>query len=364
MARRLGPAPIGPLVVAYHLVKVAGLVINLVAFPTLAPGRDRPNRPRTSLLVPARDEADRIAPVLTGLLAQPADEVLVLDDESADGTADVVRSFARRDGRLRLLPGIPRPEGWVGKTWACHQLAAAARGDLLVFADADVILAAGALDAIWTELEAQRADVLSVFPRQETVTWGERLLVPVVDETLLGFLPHPLLDAPVPAAAAANGQLMAFRRAAYDRTGGHRSVAGAIVEDLALARRTRRLGLKLGLALGGDLVSARMYDGYRAAVRGFGKSLRAAHGGSTLLLVAGAAWRLAAHTLPWLRWRGDPSWRAAAALGALERLLVNAKTGRAAYAEAALVPVTAPAALPVYALALRRTVRWKRRVYR
>ncbi|HEU5473315.1 MAG TPA: glycosyltransferase family 2 protein [Actinophytocola sp.] len=347
-------------VLAYHAVKTAGVVINLVAFPTLRPGGVPSTR--TSVLVPARDEADRLHRTLPGLLAQPAEEILVLDDGSRDGTAAIVTSFADREPRLRLLTGTPPPAGWTGKSWACHQLAAAATGDLLVFCDADVTLRPGALAAVEQQITAQRADVFSVFPRQETRTLGERLLVPLVDETLLGFLPHPLLAAPVPAAAAANGQLLAFRRTAYHRLGGHAAVAGALVEDLALARRTRAQGLRLGLALGGELVTARMYPGYPAAVAGFGKSLRAAHGGSAALLMAGAAARLAVYCLPWLYWR-HRAWRWAILLGLAERLLVNAKCGRRAYLEAALVPVGAAAALPVYLVALRRTARWKGRDY-
>jgi len=355
-------AVLSGLVLAFHAVKVAGLVSNLRAFPTLGAGDRAGGRPRTSILVPARDEAARLPKSLPGLLRQPAEEILILDDASTDGTAGVVAGFA--DPRLRLLRGSPAPAGWIGKNWACHQLAAAATGDLLLFCDADVLLRPGALEAVWAQVHRLRADVFSVFPRQLTGSLGERLLVPLIDENLLAFLPHRLLDAPVPAAAAANGQLLAFRRPAYESIGGHRAVADRIVEDLALARRSRRLGLKLGLALGGDLVATRMYDGYHSAVRGLGKSLRAAHGGRDPLLVASYAWNLTAYTVPWLRWRRGRAWRWAAVLGLVERILVNAKTGRGAYAELVLVPVTAPAALPVFALALRRTARWKGRTYR
>ena len=355
-------AALGALVAAFHAVKVAGLVSNAYAFPVLRAGDRAPDRPRTSLLVPARDEERRLPRALPGLLAQPAEEILVLDDGSTDATAAVLARYD--DPRLRVLAGADRPASWVGKNWACHQLAEAATGELLVFCDADVVLRPGALDALWTQARRQRADVFSVFPRQHAHSAGERLLVPLIDENLLAFLPHQLLDAPVPAAAVANGQLLAFRRAAYRRIGGHAAVAGQIVEDLALARRSRRLGLKLGLALGGDLVGVRMYDGYRATVAGLGKSMRAAHGGRDVLLAASAAWNLTAYTLPWLRLRHGRAWQVAAVLGLVERLLVNAKTGRGAYAEAALVPVTAPAALPVYAVALRRTARWKGREYR
>jgi glycosyltransferase involved in cell wall biosynthesis len=360
-------------VLAFHAVKLAGVLANLVMFPALrtqapAPagtrdGTRRTRRPDTSLLVPARDEAHRLPAALAGLLAQDVTEIVVLDDQSSDATAAVVRHAARADPRVRLVCGTPSPPGWTGKNWACHQLAMIARGDILLFCDADVLLAPGAVDACWAQMCAQHAAVFSVFPRQRTVTLGERLLVPLIDDVLLAFLPHHLLRLPVPSAATANGQLLVFRRSAYDALGGHAAVAGDITEDLALGRRTRRTGLRLGLALGGDLASARMYSGYRDCVRGFGKSLRAAHGGHDGALAMTAAWHLLAYTVPWLAWRRGGLWRAAAILGLAQRVLVNAKTGRGAPGEAALVPVTPLAALPVYALAFRRSARWKGRCY-
>jgi glycosyltransferase involved in cell wall biosynthesis len=353
-------------VIAFHAVKLAGLVANRFMFPVLSRPDPAPARSAgldVSLLVPARDEGRRLPAALPGLLAQDVAEIVVLDDQSSDDTAAVVRLAARADPRVRLVPGTPPPPGWTGKNWACHQLAAIARGDILLFCDADVLLAPGAVDACAAQMRAQHAEVFSVFPRQRTGTLGERLLVPLIDDVLLAFLPHCLLRLPVPSAATANGQLLMFRRGAYETLGGHAAVAGDINEDLALARRTRRAGLRLGLALGGDLVSARMYAGYRECVPGFGKSLRAAHGGHAAALALTAAWHLLAYTAPWLAWRRRPLWRAAAVLGLVQRLLVNAKTGRGAPGEAALVPVTPLAALPVYALALRRSARWKGRSY-
>jgi hypothetical protein len=351
------------MVTAFHVLKTGGIIVNLVTFPTLRLEPSGRGRPPTSILVPARDEAHRLPAALRGIRGQQAAEILVLDDDSADETASVVERAAAVDPRVRLVRGAPTPAGWTGKNWACHQLAAQARGELLVFCDADVALAPGALDALWCGMRAQHADVFSVFPRQRTVTIGERLLVPLIDEVLLAFLPHALLRLPVTAAATANGQLLAFRRAAYTALGGHACVAGELVEDVALARRTRGIGLTLGLALGGDLVGARMYRGYRESVRGFGKSLRAAHGASDLALASAVAWHVVAYTLPWLLARHAEAWRVIAALGLAQRMLVNLKTGRHALAEAALVPVTPLAALPAYALAFRRTARWKGRRY-
>jgi glycosyltransferase involved in cell wall biosynthesis len=355
-------ARLGNAVAAFHLVKTAGLLANLHAFPTL--GKGSSSAIQTSLLVPARNEAQNLPRTLLGLLKQPASEILVLDDQSEDDTADVVRHLAKSDSRLRLLEGSPPPQGWIGKNWACHQLAEQATGDLLTFIDTDVRWRPGALTAIWAQIAAQQADVFSVFPRQQAESIGERMLVPLIDEVLLAFLPHGLLDLPIPAAAVANGQVLAFTRDAYRAIGGHRAVADEIVEDLALAHLTRRRGLKLGLALGGDLISTRMYDGYAATVHGLGKSIRSAHSGSDPLLVASALAHLAAYTLPWLRLRHGRAWQLSAALSLAERVLTNAKTGRRSYAEAALVPFIAPAALPIYRLGLRRTASWKGRQYR
>ena len=349
-------------VVGFHAVKLAGVAANLVMFPALRP-QGHAGRPQTSLLVPARDEGRRLPAALAGLRAQDVTEIVVLDDQSSDNTAAVVRHAAEADPRVRLLRGTPLPPGWTGKNWACHQLAAAARGDVLLFCDADVMLAPGAVDACWAQMRAQRAEVFSVFPRQHTATLSERLLVPLIDDVLLAFLPHQLLRWPVPSAATANGQLLMFRRGAYDVLGGHAAVAGDLNEDLALARRARRAALRLGLALGGDLVGARMYSGYRESVRGFGKSLRAAHGGHDGALALTAAWHLLAYTVPWLVWGCGRAWRTSAVLGLAQRILVNLKTGRGAPGEAALVPVTPLAALPVYVLAFRRNARWKGRCY-
>lgn len=349
-------------------LKCAVVAANLAVFPVLRPvAREAVPAGRVSLLVPARDEEDNLARSLPGLLAQPADEILVLDDGSRDATAEVVRKAADTDPRVRLLTGQPLPDGWMGKAWACHQLGREASGDVLVFCDADVRLVPGALSAVLAEAERQRADVFSVFPRQRTGTPGERLLVPLIDDVLLSFLPHRLLDAPVPLAATANGQLLCFRRAAYDLLGGHASVRSAVVEDVRFAVRTRQAGLKLGLALGGDLVGARMYEGFDAAVDGFAKNVLAAHGGSRPLLAASAAWHLLAYTAPWLRMRAHGAgrsrraWAVAAGLALAERVAVNAKTGRGDYWEAALMPVTPLAALPVCVRAMRRTRVWKGR---
>ena len=130
------------------------------------------------------------------------------------------------------------------------------------------------------ELDATEGGLLTVWPRQVCGTWGERLVVPLVDLLLLANLPHPLVRAlPFASLAGANGQLMAWRREAYDRVGGHAALPAQVLEDVRLAQRAKRLGVALTLRLGGPWVATRMYRGWRDVVAGFGKNALAAAGG-------------------------------------------------------------------------------------
>jgi hypothetical protein len=347
-------------VTGFLALKLLTLTINLVTFPVLRRPAGRRSR-SVALLVPMRNEEHRLAETLPGILAQEVDELVLLDDCSTDATPELARGLA--SGSLaRVESGEPTPSGWAGKTWACHQLADRAASDVLVFCDADVALAPGAVDAVLAELERQDADLLSVFPRQRTGSLGEHLLVPLVDDVLLCFLPFPLLGLDVPSAATANGSVMAFTRSSYERLGGFGAVRGEVVEDVAMARHVRRRGLRLGLVLGGDLVGTRMYTGYAHSVDGLGRGLLPVVG-SRLALVAGEAWHLAAYTLPALAVWHRPGWALPLALGAAERLAVEAKTGRRRWHQALLPPLSPVAALPVLARALRRSQEWKGRSY-
>lgn len=349
-------------VVGFLALKLANLLVNVITFPTLKPRRRRPF-PGVSLLVPVRDEADRLPSTLPGLLGQSADEVLFLDDGSTDGSAALLAAAVAGHPQARVLRGTERPPSWTGKTWACHQLAQAATGNLLIFCDADIELFPGALDSVRVEMRRQRADVFSVFPRQRTGTLGEHLLVPLIDDVLLCFLPFPLLDAPATSAATANGSLLAFDRRAYDRLGGFAAVRSEVVEDVAIARLTRRAGLRLGLGLGANLVQARMYDGWTELATGFSRGLRPMAGGSRARLLLVWAWHVVVYTLPVPLAFRRRKWALPIVLAVVERLTVEAKTGRRQWWQAALMPATAPAAWPVIRRALRPVQTWKGRDY-
>jgi cellulose synthase/poly-beta-1,6-N-acetylglucosamine synthase-like glycosyltransferase len=360
------------MVTAFLLLKLGVLAVNLRQFPVLGRGSAAEpragsvaagGRPSVSLLVPMRNEAARLAASVPAMLAQHADEIILLDDESTDGTGALARSLLAGDSRARVEDGFPAPAGWVGKSWACHQLAARASQSLLVFCDADVLLADGAIDTVISEMQAQQADVFSVFCRQLTASLGEHLITPLIDDVLLCFLPFGLLSADVPQAATASGALLVFTRPAYRRVGGFAAVRGELTEDVAIARRTRQAGLKLGLVLGGQQAATRMYRGYGEVLTGMSRGLLPVIGGSRVRLVLGAGWHLVVYTLPWALAPRRRGWLVPLALGAAERVLVEIKTERRTVWQALLTPLSPLAAAPIVARSLRRNQRWRGRVY-
>jgi len=279
-------------------------IVNAFAFPRLhAPVRPHADPPGVSVLIPARNEAATIGTTVDSLLAQtyPYFEIIVLYDHSEDETGAIVKQAAADDSRLCVRNGIPLPLGWVGKNWACHQLAAAARYDILIFTDADVAWHPAAITALVHALQQTQADLLTVWPTQITVTWGERLVVPLMALAILGYLPVWLAHyGPWPSAAAGSGQCMVFRRAAYAQCGGHQAVQNQIVEDTGLAQRIKAVGLRLRLADAAGLLHCRMYNGWSAVLNGYAKNILAGHGNSILFLLLSTLFHLVIFVVPWL----------------------------------------------------------------
>lgn len=234
-----------------------------------------------SILVPARNEAGRIGPCIRSLraLRGPVREILVLDDRSEDGTAEVVQEAAEGDTRVRVLEGQELPAVWTGKAWACHQLAQAAQGEWLLFTDADTRHAPDAVQAAVMVAEKERADLVSFWPEQELGSWGEKLVVPFMLVLLLVFLPH-WMPGRRRSLGAANGQFLLFRRTAYQEIGGHEAVRAHLVDDVALARCLRETGHRVMNRNGAGRVYCRMYGSLPEVVEGFTKNLRAGFEGN------------------------------------------------------------------------------------
>jgi chlorobactene glucosyltransferase len=236
-------------------------------------------RPRVSILVPVRNEAHNIGPCAHSLLAQryPDFEVLVLDDHSTDETWQILTHLAADDGRLQLVKGQCLPDGWLGKHWACHQLAQRASGQLLLFTDADTRHHPHALEEAVAALQAEQADLLTALPRQEVITWGERLVVPLIPWSICVFVPLTLAyRLRLPALSVAIGQFMLFQRRAYDMIGGYEAVKQHGVDDISLARRIKRHGLRWRLADGSQRIHCRMYQNFEQVIEGLSKNLFAA----------------------------------------------------------------------------------------
>lgn len=266
-------------------------LLNLATWPRGNVGGGR-SRLRVSVLIPARNEAKNIDRAVRCALAdrETVHEVVVYDDQSTDGTADVVLELAARDPRVRLLRGEPLPEGWIGKPHACHRLALVASGEVLFFIDADTALQPDGILRVLSLLDPARgakADAVTAVPRQDVMTFAERLIVPLLLLTYTSWFPLALVSlSRDPRFLAANGQVLAVRRSAYDSIGGFESVRREVVDDMAFCRRLKVRGHQLVFADGFRIARCRMYTGAREVWEGFSKNLYEGIGATPFALLA------------------------------------------------------------------------------
>jgi glycosyl transferase family 2 len=371
------PRTLRVLVACGSVLAAAGTAHQLVNRAALRrpPQAPPPVTVPVSLLVPARDEAARIAPTIRSLLAQDGledVEVLVLDDGSTDGTAAVVTEAADGDPRLEVLIGAPPPPGFLGKPHACAQLAAAARGEVLVHVDADVVLAPSAVAAAVAVLRGpEPLDLLCPWPRQVVTGALARLVQPLLAWSWLTTVPLRVAErSGRPSMALANGQFLLVEAAALARVGGWAAVRGAVLDDLALARAVRRSGGRTGVADGSGLATCRMYDSGADLRAGYRKSLWAAFGSPAGAAAVGAALALVYVLPPAAALAGSRTGAAGYAAAVAGRMLagrfVGGRAGRDAVAwDAAAHPLSILAVLGLVVSSwigrIRGTLRWKGR---
>src|SRR5579875_1226788 len=245
-----------------------------------------PSAPIVSAIVPARNEALNIARAVRSLAAQlDLREIIVVNDDSEDKTAAILSGLQSTLPTLRVVSLNALPAGWLGKPHAVAEGARHARGDWLLFTDADVEHLPGSLRDLLDRAEREGADLLSVSPGQRTPAWWEKAVIPLVYVQLASLYRFDEVNDPASRAAAANGQYILIRRRAYEGVGGHQAVREEVLEDVALARRVKDAGGRILFRPGADWIKTRMYHTFREMWRGWTKNL--------FLLYDGNSWKIA-----------------------------------------------------------------------
>jgi len=280
---------------------LARTILNLRAIPKLRSVGNLERLPYVSILVPARDEERVIEQTISAFLAQdyPHLEVIVLDDRSTDATPRILASID--DPRLLVIRGEETPEGWLGKPWALHQAAARARGELLMFVDADVVYTPGTISAAVAQIEQRNAAMIALLPRFELHGFWENAAMPQLAMSVFSFLPIWFGERRQIAFLALGGGPRNFvRRADYDAVGGHEALRDAVIDDVSLARRLRKNGRRTETVLADDFVFLHMYHGLREVIEGFTKNAFAVFGRSYLFAIATTVLMFLAHFVPYV----------------------------------------------------------------
>lgn len=261
----------------FHVIFLLTAIINVVFGPFLRKIKhDLKDSPLVSVMIPARNEERNIAKCLDSMLQQdyPNYEIIVLDDNSEDATWDIISEYAENHEIISAVRGGEVLPGWTGKNNACRQLYEKARGEILVFTDADNSYAHNAISNSIKYLDKYSLDYLSVFPQQITKTLSEKLIIPFIDVVIYSFfILWSQYFVKWNIFAAANGQWIVCRRKSYEKTGKHDAVKGRIVEDVALFREAKKKGMRTLTCAGTSMIYGRMYHSFREIWQGLSKNI-------------------------------------------------------------------------------------------
>ncbi|HEY3252260.1 MAG TPA: glycosyltransferase [Ignavibacteria bacterium] len=244
--------------------------------------------PFVSVLIPARNEEVNINKILPSVLEQeyPGYEVIVLNDNSDDRTGEIIEQIKKKYPQLKVINGKPLEEGWTGKCFACKQLYEESKGDYLLFTDADTVHRPNSLrDSVTIALNTN-ADMLTLFPKMTMISLAEKIIMPMFFFVVMLLLPLYFVEKKgFVNFSIGMGPFIMFKRKAYDKIGTHEAVKNAIVEDIWLARKIKKHGLKLTAADGMSMVSVRMYSSFKEIWEGLSKNMFAAFKFSSPMLL-------------------------------------------------------------------------------
>jgi len=264
------------------------IIPNILYFRRSQPSISLPHPlPKISILIPVRDEEMHIGNLLTTLAQETYSnlEILVLDDESTDRTAEIIHEFAVKDSRIRYIKGSTLPPGWVGKNYAAARLAEESTGDYLLFTDADASFTPGLLELSLKQALTHKADLVTGFPRLWSPSFWGKLIIPNVYFIFWGFCPFYLSSFnQFPVVAMGVGSYLFFKRKSYQKIGGHKAVFNDLTEDMALARKIKEEGLKLHTVDMASHIASKMYTSFDEVWQGYGKNLFKALGSNHIVL--------------------------------------------------------------------------------
>jgi glycosyltransferase involved in cell wall biosynthesis len=233
------------------------------------------------VLVPLRNEAENIKDLIATLSQQVGEfHFYLLDDNSEDLSYELLEQYTAGDSRFTVIKGARLEEGWIGKTWALQQLFDQSKEEFLVSVDADVRLTPDAIARSVTTLKSTSLDFISPYPRQIALSFGERMIQPLLQWSWLSTVPLRIAEkSSRPSMAIANGQFFVVRRIALEKIGGYKAIRNAVIDDVFLARQLIRSGFHGGVINGASIAECRMYTSWNLIKSGYGKSLNKAFGG-------------------------------------------------------------------------------------
>ena len=260
------------LIVAVILYMTANIIYLVRLQPVVQPIS---NPPRISVCVPARNEERGVEACLQSLLNQDYSnfEVIAIDDHSTDSTPSIMQALAQEHSHLKVLEGINLPEDWLGKPFALHQAFKVSQGEYLLFTDADLVFKSTALNTAVHVMRERKLDVLTLMPKAEFGSFWEQAVQPVIFGFIASLTRFKNVNNPGHKRAMGFGAFLMFRRAAYEKIGGHEAGKADVLEDVLIAKRAKRAGLKLLVADGKQLFSIRMYFGLKEIWFGWQKNM-------------------------------------------------------------------------------------------